>query len=222
MMQWPKPFHAMDVQITNSMRLLKFYIPLALDAAANSEELNFVCVKILQKSEEKQRTSLWHLKLLTSSSYASWLCVLDCTLLPLITLLLPLLGLMRLEKDQLEWLHQIGHMVALLFVLPVGTLSTIANYAGHQQRWIVVVAIMGLLMVGMANSHSLPILGHVEFLHGFHHGLWHRIVNMSGCGFLLTSNYAAHRRAKLTNKSGCCMLHSVRQQDNWLGASTQV
>jgi hypothetical protein len=206
------------------MRLRKFYIPLALDAAADSEDHNFVCVEIPQKSEEKRKTSLWHLKLQTLSNYASWLCVLDCTLLPLITLLLPLLGLMRLEKDQLEWLHQIGHMVTLLFVLPIGTLSTIANYAGHQQRWIVVVATMGLLMVAMANSYSLPVLGHVELLHGFHHGLWHRIVNMSGCGFLLTSNYAAHRRAKLTNKSGCCMLHSVPlpQQDNWLGASNQV
>ena len=87
------------------------------------------------------------------SNIASFLCVLDCTILPIITVALPLLGVLNLGPTQLETLHQLGHSLALYFVLPVGSLTTIINYSSHKKTWIASMAAAGLCLVGLANSH---------------------------------------------------------------------
>ena len=51
------------------------------------------------------------------SNVASMLCVIDCTVLPVVTVLLPLIGL-GASSAQAEWLHEFGHSVAIFFVLP--------------------------------------------------------------------------------------------------------
>jgi hypothetical protein len=55
------------------------------------------------------------------SNVASILCVVDCTVLPLVTVLLPVLGLststfVSTSTDSL--LHSIGHAISLYFVVP--------------------------------------------------------------------------------------------------------
>ena len=141
-------------------------------------------------------------KLRQVSNFASLLCVLDCTLLPIITVALPLVGIINLGAAQMEWLHHLGHSLALFFVLPVGGLTTIVNFLSHRKAWISSLASLGLFMVGMANSHihDLPLLGHVEWLHTIQHGPMHRVVNIVGCAFLLGSNY-------LSQKQGCAHDH---------------
>lgn len=57
----------------------------------------------------------WKQHLASLSKMASVLCMVDCTLLPLLTLLLPLVGLAGGDD---EWLHELGHLMALYFVLP--------------------------------------------------------------------------------------------------------
>ena len=59
--------------------------------------------------------ALWRERLLRVSRIGSILCVIDCTLLPIVTFLLPLLGVVN---PHLEWLHDLGHSMALYFVLP--------------------------------------------------------------------------------------------------------
>ena len=61
--------------------------------------------------------SSWKKILLKISNITSLLCVIDCTVLPLVTLFLPLIGL-GVSPDQGKWLHELGHQVALCFVLP--------------------------------------------------------------------------------------------------------
>lgn len=57
----------------------------------------------------------WKSNLTALSKMASVLCMVDCTLLPVITLLLPLIGLAGGDET---WLHDLGHLMALYFVLP--------------------------------------------------------------------------------------------------------
>jgi hypothetical protein len=136
------------------------------------------------------------------SNFASFLCVLDCTLLPLVTVALPLLGVMNLGASQLEAIDKLGHSLALYFVLPVGSLTTVINYLSHKKKYISALAFLGLVMVGLANSHThvhhWPALGPVSLdwigsalhkIQGCGTSPWHRIVNVSGCAFLLGSNY---------------------------------
>lgn len=56
-------------------------------------------------------------RLLKISNIASMLCVIDCTVLPIVTILLPLVGL-GASAAQAKWIHELGHSVALFFVLP--------------------------------------------------------------------------------------------------------
>lgn len=136
------------------------------------------------------------------SNFASFLCVLDCTLLPLITVALPMLGLLNLGAGQLQAIDNLGHSLALFFVLPVGSLTTGVNYLSHKKKTISALAILGLTMVGLANSHihvhHWPILGSFSLdwigtvlhkIQGCGTSPWHRIVNVSGCACLLGSNY---------------------------------
>jgi len=138
-----------------------------------------------------------------------FLCVLDCTLLPIITVALPLLGVLNLGSSQLQAIDQLGHSLALFFVLPVGGLTTTINYISHRKKWISSLAIIGLTMVGLANSHihihhwptlfggtiSLNWIGSVlHAIQGCGSSPWHRIVNVSGCAFLLGSNYLSQQQ----------------------------
>jgi hypothetical protein len=148
-------------------------------------------------------------KLRKISNFASVLCVLDCTILPIITVALPLLGFLNLGAAELEFFHYLGHQLALFFVLPVGGLTTVVNYLSHKKAWISSLAMVGLFMVGMANSHihDLPLLGHVHLLHAIQHGPMHRVVNIMGCAFLLGSNY-------LSQQEGCAHDHSTSSSES--------
>jgi hypothetical protein len=66
---------------------------------------------------EEERPSSWKHRLVQLSNLASILCVVDCTVLPLLTILLSLLGLAE-QPHRLQWLHELGHRVAIYFVLP--------------------------------------------------------------------------------------------------------
>ena len=141
------------------------------------------------------------------SNVASFLCVLDCTVLPLVTVALPLLGVVNLGAARMQAIDKLGHSLALCFVLPVGSLTALINYLSHKKKTILALAIVGLTMVGLANSHihvhhwpsvgsfSLNWIGTVlHKIQGCGASPWHRIINVSGCAFLLGSNYWSQRQ----------------------------
>ena len=169
----------------------------------NIQDLPY-CMEIPYSMPEENRIiRTTYEKIRKLSNFASWLCVLDCTLLPIITVALPLFGFLKLENNQLECFDRIGHTMALFFVLPVGSLSAVMNYPSHGQNWIGSLAAVGLLLVAMANSDSLPVIGHTAFFHLLHNGAVHRIINICGCVLLLLSNYLSHQYSG----KKCCLLH---------------
>ncbi|KAL7575700.1 hypothetical protein ACA910_011517 [Epithemia clementina (nom. ined.)] len=153
----------------------------------------------------------WRDRLLKVSNFASVLCVLDCTILPIITMVLPFFGVMAGSPAQMEFLHKVGHKMALYFVLPVGGLATTLNYTNHKKLWIAALGYLGLLGVLLASfgcqlSHGMVVSGTFagqavqKLLHKIlHHATFHRVANISGCAMLLFSNFMARRQNK-----GCC------------------
>lgn len=154
------------------------------------------------------------------SNLASLLCVLDCTLLPIVTIVLPLLGVLNLGTSQLQTIDQLGHSLALYFVLPVGSLTTVINYLSHKKAYISALAFGGLILVGLANSHLhvpmhlhqdvVPVWISLDWIRSVLHKIqgcgtspWHRIVNVSGCAFLLGSNYWSQQQ------DGACAAHGI-------------
>lgn len=76
------------------------------------------CQVTSDENEERVSSTIsWKNRLLHLSNLASILCVVDCTVLPLLTIMLSLLGLAE-QPHRLEWLHELGHQVAINFVLP--------------------------------------------------------------------------------------------------------
>ncbi|KAG7361391.1 MerC mercury resistance protein [Nitzschia inconspicua] len=149
------------------------------------------------------------------STIASWLCLIDCTILPILTVVIPLLGLANLGRERLQMLHTIGDFTTLYMLLPLGGSSIALNFALSRRKrpWIAGLGVAGLSLVALANSYSLPGIGHLEIFHFAHQGMWHRIVNAMGCFCLLISNQLSgqyqHSLQGNTKKEedSCCILH---------------
>ena len=103
------------------------------------------------------RWTEWKEHLLKISNIASILCVIDCTVLPAVTLFLPLIGVAA-SAEQTKWLHDLGHSIALYFVLPVGGLAATMNYLTHKRAQLPALAAVGLILIYAANGHGGPIL----------------------------------------------------------------
>ena len=173
-------------------------------------------------------------KLLKISNVASMLCVLDCTILPAVTILFPLIGLASGSPGQMEFLHELGHKMALFFVLPVAGLATTMNYVrSHRKIWITSIGWLGMALVFAANAGGSCAHDHehghghehddhdhdhdhvevtgpmlhtmlLGFWNAIHHGVAHRVANLSGCGLLLTSNFLSQQAAKKSPSGGDC------------------
>jgi len=138
----------------------------------------------------------WRSQLLQAGNFASLLCAVDCTVLPVVTLMFPLMGMAA--PSSLDWLHEAGHAVALGFVLPVGGSATLLNYFyAHRQRSIASLGCLGLVLVTVANvPHSaLHLLDQRQWfvlhslLHATNHGSIHHMTKLG-------SNYLSHQSGK--------------------------
>lgn len=158
-----------------------------------------------------QQSSSWKEKLLGFSNFASFLCVLDCTILPAITLLLPLFGIVAASPVQMEWLHELGHSVALYFVMPVGLMATTSNFLyNHRKVWITAIGWLGLALIFASNA-GCSLVGHHhplhQVLHIVAHGVAHRVANLSGCALLILSNLISRRRHACNHGPNCSHNH---------------
>ena len=148
-------------------------------------------------------------RLLKISNIASLLCVVDCTVLPIITIALPLLGLSA-SASAAAWLHELGHSVALYFVLPVGGMATTMNYLNHKKKSLLSLALVGLTCVYMANGHGGPVLSLLphDLAHDLHCGtVLHRMTNIAGCACLLSSNILGKRAVGGCAVKDCAVDH---------------
>lgn len=149
----------------------------------------------LKKSGGGGKWDEWKERLLKISNIASILCVIDCTVLPVVTIFLPILGIAA-SAEQAKWLHEIGHSIALWFVMPVGGLAATMNYITHKRAKLSAMAALGLTLIYAANGNGGPILSRLphHLAHNLHCGTWlHRATNLLGCACLLGSNYLSHK-----------------------------
>jgi len=151
-------------------------------------------------------------RLTSLSTFASALCVLDCTVLPLITIALPLLGLTAGADGSTlsHTLHHLGHSLALYFVLPVGTFATTVAYANHRSALKCLPGMLGLVLIYLSNASGASLHLHTATVGDISGGLnplvqlvphdvlhaiadgdgWaHRIVNVAGCALMLGGNW---------------------------------
>ena len=126
----------------------------------------------LARGEDNQG---WKERLAMISNIASLLCVIDCTLLPLVSVTLPLLswsantlsgstGVLARLSTFMPLLDEASHGMALFFVIPCGILTASVNYFfGHRELRISALSAIGIMMIYSANSSSVG-LPHVDSL----------------------------------------------------------
>jgi len=179
-------------------------------------------------------SSSWKENLLKVSNIGSAICVLDCTLLPLLTILLPIVSALAsggggaaaaataTASTTELWLHDVGHAVALWFVLPVGTLATASGYFfSHRRAWIGALGVVGLVLIAAANGGGTAcghaLLSHHHHHHHHHHaaatiggvaGILQSVLPSAAYGFVgrvlhLVQHGTAHR---IANLAGCALL----------------
>lgn len=157
--------------------------------------------------------SYWLNQVSKISNIASFLCVIDCTILPLLTVVFPLLGIATSSPlFDSEWMHELGHSVALCFVMPVGSLAAATNFLSHRRISLLSISLLGLLLVYSANGHGGPVLSLIphEIAHELHCGeTLHRIVNLSGCGLLLGSNFLSRKFNLSEHIHGPNCIHAI-------------
>ena len=131
----------MSPSMTRRRRISKQSLSLQLQQANTNTPTLFYYERARPSQLQQQQTSLSQQqrftdKLVTLSHFASLLCVLDCTILPVLLFVLPLVGVLIPSASTStwmvavneQWLHALGHQLAIWFVLPVGTLSTLLGW----------------------------------------------------------------------------------------------
>ncbi|GMH69872.1 hypothetical protein TrRE_jg11372, partial [Triparma retinervis] len=160
----------------------------------------------------------------SQASAASLLCILDCTILPLLSLLLPFLTFLPITATlSPSFLHTLSYKASIYFVLPIGSLSACLNLLTSNKSSTPLskylpfsIALTGLLLIFATNSSlsSLPLLGplippslsHSLSCTGDAKGVQdtlsaHTIANLAGAGMLIGGNRAGHKN---THKEGDC------------------
>lgn len=154
---------------------------------------------IASSTSDNNETRSWRSRLGRVSVVASILCVIDCTVLPALLLIVPALNIAGVSY---AGLHKISHLTAVCFVAPVGGAALTANWFQHRRNWVGAWGLSGLLLVLVANLHLphrlLPSLVY-RVVHTFH-----SLVSLTGCALLLSSQLYSTR---LLHDGGKCCGH---------------
>jgi hypothetical protein len=136
------------------------------------------------------------------SNIASILCAIDCTVFPVLLTILPILNAAG-SAGAVAWLHTASHAAALWFVAPVGTTSVTANYLQHKRGFVFAWGLSGIFLVLLANVHLPHMIFGLTVPHSVGHALHanHSVINVLGCGVLLSSQRYAR---SLIGCSTCC------------------
>ena len=145
----------------------------------------------------------WVARINKISTFASILCAIDCTVFPVLLALLPIINIAGGGAS--VWLHNAAHAVALYFVAPVGGAAVVSNALQHRKPLVLGWGSLGVSLVLLANvhlPHSLEALvPNFEAIESWLHAR-HSMVNVFGCGLLLSSQWYSHRLLEQMGK--CC------------------
>ena len=84
----------------------------------------------------------------------------------------------------------------------MGSFTVLVNYLNYKRLSLTILAVFGLLLIGMANYPHEQNLAEGALQHRLlHTGLTHRLTNVLGCSFLMVSNYQLRQIGQCPNKN---------------------
>jgi len=183
----------------------------------------------------KTESTSWKERLIDVSNLASLLCVLDCTLLPFVSIAIPTLSwgvgiitgsaaitssnpIMTGLSSFMAFLPAISHGIALYFVIPVGSCTTIVNYFfGHKEIRFSLLSMVGVALIYAANGSGVGIqsidtwLNSMGIVASAHTGHGAHVHDMCGAVVGAATGMMAHTcpeglAHRMTNTLGCAFL----------------
>ncbi|EAA16618.1 hypothetical protein, partial [Plasmodium yoelii yoelii] len=167
------------------------------------------------------------------SSIASLLCLIDCVLIPVLTILLSFFSLVKhyfFNSNSISTLntenaihgnvsidhhgHDSWHIfmekVALFFMMPIITLTTIINFYKLRNVPLLMSALTGMTLFIISHAH-------IEFSNDNINDIietLHIPLALLGATFLLSTNYASHKLLKEKNLDHCCKYDHIKNYHN--------
>ena len=183
----------------------------------------------------KTEETSWKDRLIDVSNLASLLCVLDCTLLPFVSIAIPALSwgvgiitgsaaitssnpIMTSLSSFMTYLPAISHGIALYFVIPVALLTTIFNYFfGHKEIRFSLMSMVGVALIYAANGSGVGVssidtwLNSMGIVASAHTGHGAHVHDMCGAVVGAATGMMAHTcpeglAHRMTNTLGCAFL----------------
>ncbi|GAB66828.1 hypothetical protein PCYB_101780, partial [Plasmodium cynomolgi strain B] len=145
------------------------------------------------------------------SSIASIICLLDCILIPFITVVISLFNVVNSpENGHAEvddhhhshhhgW-HEIVEKVALYVMTPIISFTTIYNFVQLKNFPLLLITLVGITMFVLSHAHiefSSPSVMNI-------YKKMHIPMAILAAIFLVSTNYAAHQLLKSKNLHRCC------------------
>ncbi|KEG03701.1 conserved Plasmodium protein, unknown function [Plasmodium vinckei vinckei] len=167
------------------------------------------------------------------SSIASLLCLIDCVLIPVLTILLSLFSLIKhyfISSNGLNALnfegsvhgnapidhhgHDSWHIfmekIALFFMMPIITITTVVNFYKLRNVPLLMSALTGMTLFIISHAH-------IEFSNDSINDIievLHIPLALLGAAFLLSTNYASHKLLKEKNLDHCCKYDHIKCYQN--------
>lgn len=140
------------------------------------------------------------------STALSILCVVDCTLIPL---MLFVLSVFNIFDDKLDILHDVTEIISLYIMVPISSLCIIVNFYQLRNFFLLVWGIFGIILFTIAHGHYTCFGETINLiLHEFH-----IIVSLFSIFLILSNNFVSQRLLKKKNLHYCC-LNKHRHEPN--------
>lgn len=132
------------------------------------------------------------------STALSILCVVDCTLIPL---MLFLLSVFNIFDDKVDILHDVTEIISLYIMVPISSLCIIFNFYQLRNFFLLSWGILGVTLFTIAHGHYTCFGESINLvLHEFH-----IIISLFSIFLILSNNYVSQRLLKKRNLHYCCL-----------------
>ncbi|SCO67660.1 conserved Plasmodium protein, unknown function [Plasmodium vivax] len=153
------------------------------------------------------------------SSIASIICLLDCVLIPFITVVISIFNVVNGSENgeaQVEDHHQSHHhgwheiveKIALYVMTPIISFTTIYNFVQLKNFPLLLTTLIGITMFVLSHAHiefSSPSVANIF-------KKMHIPMAILAAIFLVSTNYAAHQLLKSRNMDRCCKHKKISHQ----------
>lgn len=121
---------------------------------------------------------------------ATIICIIDCTVFPLLLMILSVLDIANLHS--LEFVHGWSHWITMFIVLPIGTIAVVANYLRLRVGKLLLWGAFGLTLIFVSHHNESK------------HSWMNALVSLFGGINLIASNVVSRRKLACQCPQKCC------------------